>query len=330
MEGPRFRDPPMMHGTGPTADLPVESPITYRRARMEDAEETFAVVQASAGDLNRRTGRPVGMSLPAARVIRFRHFAVRYDPDRFWVAEADGRMVASGFASLRDDVWYLGGLHVLPEYQSRKIGSELIRRCLSGTRPSTTLTVLTDAINPVSNGLYMRFGMLPQDSTLTFDGPLGEGGGPAAAGAAATQAFTTQPIELARDFGTLAALDLGTVGFARPMDHEFWTGVPGLNSVVLQAEGSVRGYGYVSDAGAIGPVAVTHPDDLGPALDACAEIAAAGGATTLHIRVNGSARVASAWAVARGLRLTGIGLMLSTRPVGQLDRYVTSGADALY
>jgi GNAT superfamily N-acetyltransferase len=303
--------------------------ITYRRARTEDAERTFEVVQEAADDLNRKAGRPVGMALPAARVIRFRHFAVRYDPDRFWVAEAGGRMVGSGFASLRDDVWYLGGLHVLPDYQSRKIGSELIRRCLSGTRQSTTLTVLTDALNPVSNGLYLRFGMLPQDSTLTYDGPLGEGEGTGGR-ADAHRVFTSRPIDLERDQPTLAALDLGSVAFARPVDHEFWTGVPGLTGVILEAGGSARGYAYVSDAGAIGPVAVTTPEDLRPALDLCADTAAASGAASLHLRVNGVAREASAWAVDRGLRLTGIGLMLSSRPVGRLDRYVTSGADALY
>ena len=73
-----------------------------------------------------------------------------------------------------------------------------------------------------------------------------------------------------------------------------------------------------------------RPDDLRPALDVCAATAATNGATALHLRVNGSAREASGWAVERGLRLTGIGLMLSSRSVGRLDRYVTSGADALY
>jgi hypothetical protein len=65
-------------------------------------------------------------------------------------------------------------------------------------------------------------------------------------------------------------------------------------------------------------------------LDITAEIAAAAGATTLHVRSFGSARGAVGWAVARGLRLSGIGLMLSSRPVGRFKGYVTSGADALY
>jgi hypothetical protein len=252
---------------------------------------------------------------------------VQYDDDRFWVAEDGDRMVGAGYAVLRDDAWYLGALHVVPDYQSRKIGSELIRRCLTGTGPTTAITVLTDASNPISNGLYLRFGMVPQDSTLSLDGPIGERPPPADDAAAP---LTCRPIDLERDSPALAAFDLATVGFARPTDHEFWTGVPGLHARILERDGSARGYAYVSAAGAIGPVAVARPEDLVPALDLCADIAAEAGATTLHIRNFGSARSAVDWSVRRGLRLAGVGLMLSSRPVGAFEGYVTSGADALY
>jgi ribosomal protein S18 acetylase RimI-like enzyme len=298
--------------------------ITYRRAREEDAERTFEIVQEAQGELDRRMGREAHSALPAARVIRFRHFCVRYDGERFWVAEAGGRMVGAAYATLRDDVWYLGALHVLPEYQSRKIGSELIRRSLAGTGSGTALTVLTDAGNPISNGLYMRFGMLPQDSTVTLDGPIGASPGVPMSG------LTGRPISLERDAAALAAFDLGTVGFARPTDHEFWLGVPGLHGRIVERDGSVRGYVYVSEAGAIGPISVSDPRDLAPALDLAAHIAADAGATTLHLRVFGTARHASDWAIRRGLRVTGIGLMLASRPVGRFEGYVTSGADALY
>src|SRR5688500_11618656 len=152
----------------------VPSPVIYRRARVEDAERTFEVVKLAADDLLLRNGRQptAGAGLPPERVIRFRHACVAHDPERFWVAEADGATVGAGFAVLRDAAWYLGGLHVLPGWQGQGIGTELLRRTLTGTGPGTTLSVLTDALNQDSNGLYLRFGMLPQDSTLTFDGPL--------------------------------------------------------------------------------------------------------------------------------------------------------------
>jgi len=317
----------MTTGTDPTT-----AEITYRPARKEDAERTFEIVQLAQGDLDRRAGRTVAHALPAARVIRFRHFCVQHDPDRFWVAEAGGAMVAAGYGVLRDDVWYLGALHVLTEWQGRGIGRELIRRCLAGTGPSTAITVLTDAGNPISNGLYMQFGMLPQESTLGFDGPIDAAGAESSvpASSASVGAFDTRPIDLAVDQPVLSALDLGSVGFSRPTDHEFWMGVPGLSGVLLVRGGSVRGYAYVSDHGAIGPVAVTHAEDVPPALDRCVEIARDGGSPNLHLRLFGSTRTGADWAIRRGLRLGGIGLMLSSRPVGRFEGYVTSGADALY
>ena len=302
---------------------PATAEITYRLARTDDAERTYEIVQESQNDLNRKGGRPDGHVLPAERVIRFRHFCVRYDGDRFWVAEAGGRMIGAAYATLRDDVWYLDGLHVLTAFQARKVGSELIRRVMAGTGPGTALTVLTDASNPNSNGLYMRFGMLPQDSTVTFDGPVG-------AAPIHHPGFTARPIALDRDAAALAAFDLATVGFARPTDHEFWLGVPRLEGRILESEGSARGYLYASAGGAIGPVAVADPRDLEAALDLAAAISAGAGAATLHLRAFGTARGAADWSIRRGLKVSGIGLMLSSRPVGRFEGYVTSGADALY
>ncbi len=106
--------------------------------------------------------------------------------------------------------------------------------------------------------------------------------------------------------------------------------MPGLEARIVERDGSARGYVYVSTTGAIGPVAVSDPDDLPAALDVAADIAAEAGATSLHIRNFGTARGAVDWAVRRGLRLSGIGLMLSNRPIGRFKGYVTSGADALY
>jgi hypothetical protein len=169
--------------------------------------------------------------------------------------------------------------------------------------------------------------MLPQESTLSLDGPIGER---SAVPGADAPPLTGRPIDLERDQPALAAFDLATVGFARPTDHEFWTGVPGLEARILERDGSARGYAYVSTAGAIGPIAVAVPEDIVPALDLAADIAADGGAQVLHIRNFGSARGAVDWAIRRGLRLSGIGLMLSSRPVGRFEGYVTSGADALY
>jgi predicted N-acetyltransferase YhbS len=304
---------------------PDPATVHYRRARVEDAERTFEVVRESTNELLVRSGRTpsAGTGLPLARVLRFRHACVANDPDGFWVAEAAGQVVGAAIAVRREDVWYLAGLHVVPAWQSVGVGAELIRRALTGTTATTTLTVLTDALNPASNGLYLRFGMLPLDSTFTFDGPIGPALEP-------SSALRARPMA-ADDAGAIAALDRATVGFARPTDHVFWQGVPGLEGrLLLGDDGTPRGYLYVSEGGAIGPVAVHDPADLPAALDAAAAIARAAGATTLHLRAFGVTHGAIRWALHRGARLTGIGLFLGSRPVGTFAGYVTSGADALY
>ena len=306
--------------------------ITYRLATIEDAEETFQVVHEAADDVLRRAGRRVSgdAALPLARVIRFRHFCVRHDGGRFWVAEQEGRIVGAAIAILRERVWYLAALHVLPAFQSRGIGTELLRRSMAGVGRETALTVLTDALNPVSNSLYMRFRMLPQDTILTFDGTLDGSGGRRAPGASPVGSFDVQRLDLSRDRATLDRLDRGSVGFSRPVDHDFWAGVPGLEGHLLEDAGTVRGYLYLSDAGAAGPAAALGSEDVPAALATAARLARERGVANLHVRVAGSARHGISWLVDAGFQLTGIGLMLSTRRVGLLDRYVTSGADALY
>src|SRR5436305_541417 len=96
------------------ASRPVSAPeITYRRARMEDAERTFEIVQEAQGDLDRRMGRVPLAALPAPRVIRFLHFSVRYDgglrpPDR-------SRVLAGRSGSERQDrrtTWLGPGLRL--------------------------------------------------------------------------------------------------------------------------------------------------------------------------------------------------------------------------
>lgn len=311
-------------------------PITYRLARAEDAETTFAIVRAASDDLARKAGRePSPHGLPLERVIRFRRACLAHDPARFVVAEADGSLVGAAIAVLREDVWYLAGLHVLPGFQAAGVGSELMTRAHAGTASTTTRTVLTDATNPASNGLYLRAGLLPADSTLTFDGPLPPVTGPTPSGGP-TAGLATRPIDPRDDAGAIAALDRSTVGFTRPTDHAFWLGVPGLEARVLvddvgrPGHARPRGYLYVSRAGAIGPIAVLDPADLPAALDVAAAIAAQHGAAALHLRVFGATHRAIGWAKDRDLRLTGIGLFLASAPIGAFAGYVTSGADALY
>ena len=293
--------------------------IVYRRATPDDSRTTYDVFLDAASHLARTRGWAATQRStdPPERFLAFRASVLRHDPDGFWVAEADGGLVGFGVAVQREHVWYLAALHVLPAWQSKGVGAEIIRRALAAAKPDSLLTVGADARNPVSNALYGRFGMFPQTALLELSG-------------VATRGATDILRPGAPDAGDLDAIDRATLDAARPEDHEFWASVSNLHQYAVVRDGRMVGYAYVQADGAIGPIAVLDPADLAPALEASIAAAAELGAASARVRIPGVARAAVAGLLARGWRYgDAVTLVLTSAPWGRWDRYVTSGADAL-
>ena len=118
-----------------------------------------------------------------------------------------------------------------------------------------TVIATSSAVSAARAGRHLinlRFGMLPLDSTLTFDGPMPDRPPRPGVGLRA--------IDPVSDADLLARLDRSSVGFARPADHDFWLGVPGLMGRIIDVQGVGGGYLYVSEGGAIGPIAFSGKD----------------------------------------------------------------------
>lgn len=296
--------------------------VTIRPATPADSAPTYEVLIDAIDHLERSRGWP-HTTRPAAappRFLGFRVNALTNDPGGFWVAEADGGLVGFGIAVQREHVWYLAALHVRPAYQSRGVGTEIVRRALQIAPPGSLLTVGADARTPVSNALYGRFGMFPEMTLLELSGPAG----PAQAG---ETGLLKPGAPAAND---LASIDRAVLGYARLQDHAFWGSVPNLRGCTVAREGRAVGYAYVQADGAIGPIAVLDPADLAPALDASIALSASLGATRARVRIPGAARAAIGGLLTRGWRYgDGMTVVLTTAPWGRWDRYVTSGGDAL-
>src|SRR5580692_6314282 len=104
----------------------------FRLAMEADLEATYQVYIAANDDLNRRIGRQVDLqkhTLPR-RALAVRRNALRYDQERFWIAEFNKTIGGFGLAIRRRSFWYLAALHVLPEFQGCGVGSQLVRLCL--------------------------------------------------------------------------------------------------------------------------------------------------------------------------------------------------------
>jgi len=254
------------------------------------------------------------------------------DPERFWVAvreRPDGtssRPLAFGAATRRDDVWFLSMLFVRPGEQGHGIGRALLR-CLM-PRDGAALGTGTDSAQPISNALYATLGMIPRMPLLGLVGrprdltPLGM----------LPSGVTGVPFEQLADgppgspghralVDAVDALDREVAGFAHPQDHRFLRGEGRRGFLYRGPDGADLGYGYASEVGRVGPVAVRDETLLTPVLGHLLTAVAPRDASIAW--VPGHAGPAVAGLLRAGLRLDGFPVLLCwDRPFADFSRYL--------
>ncbi len=209
----------------------------------------------------------------------YRHLRIT-DPGRFCVAvrpdpEAPERERIVGFASavVRGSLWYLSMLFILPDEQGAGIGRALLARVMPPAEAGMTLATGTDSGQPISNALYSTYGIVPRMPLLRLVGdaarpetlaalPSGVAAVPFD-GIAAGPAGGPGHRELVAIVGEL---DRTLAGFEHPDDHRFLRTEGRLGFLYRGSGGTPLGYGYTSQSGRIGPVAVRDPDLLEPVL----------------------------------------------------------------
>jgi len=182
-------------------------PITYRPATLADIAAEHGVFSRAEGSLLRRHGF-AWSDPPLASFAATQEHLFEHDPGRCFVAESEGRIVGFTDAWVRDDRWFLSALFIDPGAQGHGIGRTLFGLAFEGA-PGRRITI-TDAIQPVSNALYGRHGLLPSTPILEFTGT----GLAVAPVAGLSEVTATNEI--------LAGLDAAAYGFDRAADHAFW------------------------------------------------------------------------------------------------------------
>jgi GNAT superfamily N-acetyltransferase len=181
---------------------------------------------------------------------------------------------SSGFASawVRGDDWFLASLFVSPEAQGRGLGALLLDSVWGEHRRRRTIT---DAIQPVSNALYGRRGLVPATPILSFSG--------------------TPRVRTGAEPGPsdLRRIDLAAYGFDRAVDHAYW-------GALARRTTWPGAYSYAFPGGTVGPVAGETPEAAAAAL--AGELARAEG--PVAVRIPGSARALVEVALGAGLQLS--------------------------
>ncbi|MES2210714.1 MAG: GNAT family N-acetyltransferase [Chloroflexota bacterium] len=248
------------------------------------------------------------------------------DPELFWVATrpdelGDETLVAFAAAARRGRVWFLSMLFVRPGLQRAGLGRALLERILPVD--DAILAVATDAAQPISNGLYASHRMVARMPMFNLVGRPRRRAAlpPLPIGLASRRFDNSAPAE--RDHGLLAelaAVDREVLGFDHPADHDLLRRQGRIGFTYRDDTGRLAGYGYTSEVGRIGPVAVRDAAHLAPVVADLLDAVLPRGASAIW--VPGQAAPAVEMLIRAGLRIEGFPVLLGwSRPFADFERY---------
>jgi GNAT superfamily N-acetyltransferase len=307
--------------------------LTIRAAREADLPDCERIWRDGLNDYLRRLNQvEIPVENPGLRRLHAHTLAT--DPDRFAVAERDGRVVAFGSAIRRADVEFLSMLFVDPDEQARGLGRALLAWVMPRTgaehdgRTPPRLGTVTDSLQPISNGLYASFGIVPRMPLWNLVGRPRAGWSAPALPAGVTVETLALPGSdgLPRAFApevaeAVAVLDREVLGYDHPEDHAFALRERPTVFGYRDATGALAGYGYTSAVGRIGPVAVRDPELLAPVVAQLLTAVEPRGASAIWLP--GGAGPAVRTCLEAGLRFEDFPLLLCwSRPFADFGRYI--------
>jgi GNAT superfamily N-acetyltransferase len=317
-------------GAASRPDLP---PITYRPAAEADIPVCANVWRVAINAYVLPLNQP---EVPDDLTIiqRFYTHLRSTDPERFVVAttpdlDAHGgeRIIGFTVAAVRDRVWFLSMLFVLPEIQARGIGRELLRRVLPADGDGMIRATATDSAQPISNALYASFGIVPRKPML---GLVGLPERPDAFGELPSGVVPVAFEDVVAGFNgnghrelasAVDGLDRDLLGFTHAIDHRFLREQARRGWLYVGPDGRPIGYGYSAESGRVGPILVRDPALLDAVLGHVLGAVQPRGAFIAWIP--GSADRALVAALKSGLRLEPFPLLLCwDRPPADFTRYL--------
>ncbi|OGO54464.1 MAG: hypothetical protein A2V85_05225 [Chloroflexi bacterium RBG_16_72_14] len=320
-------------------------PVAYRPGREADLDACGRIWKAGIEDYQARLNQP---SMPDDLAPLRRLFAhlLSTDPERFWVATRGDELIGFASASVRDGLWFLAMLFVDPAAQGGGIGQALMDRAQAGRDvdpggPAVpgpdepldtgihTWGMCTDAVQPISNGLYARRGMVPRIPIWRLFGEVRRWDAlplpPASVDPVPFEAIVAQggggPDGTRRLADLVDGLDRAIVGSAHGRDHA-WLRREGRAGFLLRDRGDGRplGYAYGSSVGRLGPVAALDPD-LSPVLIGAA-VRGVPALGPVAMWVPGTSDRAMRMLLEAGLRFDGFpGLICWSTPGHPFERY---------
>lgn len=290
--------------------------IVYRPARAEELASAEEIVVSSINDLTERHGFGRMASL---RPPQFQLFSINDDPDGLWVAEDAGRILGFAFSWVCGDLWFLAELFVAPGQQGRGIGNELLRRTEdhASKAGATNKALITFTFNTVSQGLYIRHGLLPRLPIYNLMVPREALLGRLPSPRLRCMPLRNDPAHLQR----LAEIDARSLGITREKHHRYLLADGATTGMLLYNGDRCAGYVYLSADGHIGPLAVAEPHAIGSAFQTALRLAAEAGSAQISAFLPGASEALRV-AIAHGMRIMFPMVLMSSSDFGNWTQYL--------
>ena len=309
--------------------------LAYRTVRPDELERCADIWRDSINDYIGRLGQ-IEIGSETGPLIRLYGHLSGTDPDRFVVATrkepetGEERILAFAAALVRERLWFLSMLFVAPDVQAAGIGRGLLAEVMPRDAiDDAVMATATDSAQPISNALYASFGIVPRMPLFNLVGlperpdafdPLPSGVTPVpfetiAAGGTAPGSGHAALAE------TVDTLDRDVLGVAHPADHRYLRQESRRGWLYRGPDGAPLGYGYATEAGRVGPVAVRDPALITPILGHLMSVVQPRGAFALWLP--GAAGRAVTAALRAGFRLDQFPVLVCwDRPFADFSRYL--------
>jgi GNAT superfamily N-acetyltransferase len=293
--------------------------VTYRHAKMEDIQAVSDVYWASVSEVYRVHGFGTEHSVYHP-VNPYYAFALREEPEGFFIAEDAQKVVGATISWVRGSLWFLSHLFILPEYQGRGIGKVLLNRTLENCIRvgADLLSVITMAFNPASIALYMGKGMYPIESIYLLSLRPGS-----ARNTPESPPGTSREVlgRSSRQWEDISLIDEEVLGISRARHHQFFQEDKKVKGYLLRYKGRAVAYAYLWPDGRIGPLAALQDAPYKDVLKAFIRLAR-DLSPELTMMVPGSNKTALGVAFSLGFTIRKPYLLLSSRPFGIWERYI--------
>lgn len=296
-----------------------------RRATEADLDMAVDVFSRTLTDLKRRHGAPQKKDKDWQDWKRgYKHVL---DTGVFNVAEVDGKVIGLANGIVRDDIWFLTGFWILPEFQGQGIGYDLIRDTWDLAEDAGARKYFVWAsVDLPALGNYMQLGMLPGYQIFTYNltqAALSSAPGRSAGGAIVKADFNGDYAISDLTAARAGDIDAQVRGTRREVDHRYWLEDDERPGKLVLYDDCPIGYFYTRK-GVIGSLAYLDSAHEKPVLEYAMQ-AAFGQSDTITLFIPGINRSATSYIMSLGARVAGAAHFLTSDQFGKLSLYLPSG-----